>query len=377
MAKIAWVGGSKYQGKTGVRLRESYEKTTQNVQLSKEMTLASNRSLAEGNLLYQPQLDSLKARLTQKYQELQVLFEAYQIKKTKLDKQSSSASLETLLALLQAEGAKIEEDTENMAEKFLDGELPLDSFIDVYQSQRKLAHTRRVKIEKLQELVLKGQRLPQASAPAPLLPRQLSGPLPCVARPEEMNSPGAAPRRRAVATVQVCFIANLTLQQGSTTGKAEGLVPVLFSRPWLVPGRRGAATFKGPKLLVFCSQPLPRVGVGAQGTRILANALPSGAGRPRVELGCHRAARWAPFLGGTRRPRPGEWQAGVLVPGPLVAKLGRPSGRWAGPSEGRVEAGRGWTMGNTQNGPSRAEAASRGTKTRKQGHHSWEKRLQE
>lgn len=57
---------------------------TQNVQLNKEMTLASNRSLAEGNLLYQPQLDARKARLTQKYQELQGLFEAYQIKKTQL-----------------------------------------------------------------------------------------------------------------------------------------------------------------------------------------------------------------------------------------------------------------------------------------------------
>lgn len=57
---------------------------TQTVQLNKEMTLASNRSLAEENLLYQPQLDAQKARLTQKYQELQVLFEAYQIKKTKL-----------------------------------------------------------------------------------------------------------------------------------------------------------------------------------------------------------------------------------------------------------------------------------------------------
>ncbi|XP_006894759.1 PREDICTED: vacuolar protein sorting-associated protein 37B [Elephantulus edwardii] len=125
---------------------------TQNLQLSKDMTLSSNRSLAEGNLLYQPQLDALKARLTQKYQQLQALFEAYQIKKTKLDRQSSSASLETLLALLQAEGAKIEEDTENMAERFLDGELPLDSFVDVYQSKRKLAHTRRVKIEKLQEM---------------------------------------------------------------------------------------------------------------------------------------------------------------------------------------------------------------------------------
>ncbi|XP_054568652.1 vacuolar protein sorting-associated protein 37B [Eptesicus fuscus] len=163
---------------------------TQNVQLNKEMTLASNRSLAEGNLLYQPQLDARKARLTQKYQELQVLFEAYQIKKTQLDRQPSSASLETLLALLQAEGAKIEEDTEDMAEKFLEGELPLDSFIDVYQSQRKLAHVRRVKIEKLQEMVLKGQRLPQAPAPLPS-----RGPEPVPAAPEASGPPSVMPRR--------------------------------------------------------------------------------------------------------------------------------------------------------------------------------------
>ncbi|XP_016009254.2 vacuolar protein sorting-associated protein 37B [Rousettus aegyptiacus] len=169
---------------------------TQNVQLNKEMTLASNRSLAEGNLRYQPQLDALKARLTQKYQELQVLFEACQLKTTKLDKQSSSASLETLLALLQAEGAKIEEDTENMAEKFLEGQLPLDSFIDVYQSQRTLAHMRRVKIEKLQEMVLKGQRLPKA--PGPLPPRVAepppAAPLP-YPPPEASGPPSVLPRR--------------------------------------------------------------------------------------------------------------------------------------------------------------------------------------
>lgn len=50
-----------------------------------------------------------------------------------------------------------------MADSFLDGEMTLDSFIDSYQSNRKLAHLRRVKIEKLQEMVLQGQRLPQAS----------------------------------------------------------------------------------------------------------------------------------------------------------------------------------------------------------------------
>lgn len=50
-----------------------------------------------------------------------------------------------------------------MADSFLDGDMTLDSFIDAYQSNRKLAHLRRVKIEKLQEMVLQGQRLPQAS----------------------------------------------------------------------------------------------------------------------------------------------------------------------------------------------------------------------
>lgn len=169
----------------------------QNVQLTKDMTLAGNRSLAEENLLYQPKLDSLKATLTQKYQELQVLFEAHQIKKTKLDQQSSNASLETLLALLQTEGAKIEEETENMAENFLDGEIPLDSFIDEYQSKRKLAHLRRVKIEKLQDMVLKGQRLPQA--PVQSQPRQPTvTSAPQAPYHSELNNPPSVMPRRAV-----------------------------------------------------------------------------------------------------------------------------------------------------------------------------------
>ncbi|NP_001083414.1 VPS37B, ESCRT-I subunit S homeolog [Xenopus laevis] len=164
--------------KLGQMVQEMDE--TQNVQLSKEMTLAGNRSLAEENLLLQPDLENLKATLTQKYQELHSLLESHQLKKTKLDKQSVNSSLETLLALLQAEGAKIEEETENMAENFLDGGIQLDSFIDEYLSKRKLAHLRRVKIEKLQEMVMKGQRLSQVS----VLPQ---------ARPSESNQAPPAP----------------------------------------------------------------------------------------------------------------------------------------------------------------------------------------
>ncbi|XP_007900396.1 vacuolar protein sorting-associated protein 37B [Callorhinchus milii] len=128
------------------------------VQSTKDMSLASNRSLAEQNLQYDPKLNQLKLQLISKYQELQTVFEAYQMRKSKLDSKSSCSSIDTLLALLQTEGAKIEEETENMAKTFLDGEIPLDTFIDEYQSKRKLAHQRRVKIEKLQEMVLKGQR---------------------------------------------------------------------------------------------------------------------------------------------------------------------------------------------------------------------------
>lgn len=137
------------------------------VQQSKETTLVNNRTLAEENLDLQPKLELLKEQLTKRYSSLQEHFESYQLRKSTLDHKSGNTSLDTLLALLQAEGAKIEEETENMADCFLDGDMTLDSFVDTYQSQRKLAHLRRVKIEKLQEMVMKGQRLPQAPVSAP------------------------------------------------------------------------------------------------------------------------------------------------------------------------------------------------------------------
>ncbi|XP_049572531.1 VPS37B subunit of ESCRT-I a [Syngnathus scovelli] len=135
----------------------------QEVQQSKEKTLVSNRTLAEENLTLQPGLELKKETLIKRYGCLQENFEAYQLRKSTLDHKSGSTSLDILLALLQAEGAKIEEETENMADSFLDGDMTLEAFIDSYQNQRKLAHLRRVKIEKLQEMVMKGQQLPRAS----------------------------------------------------------------------------------------------------------------------------------------------------------------------------------------------------------------------
>ncbi|XP_076848350.1 VPS37B subunit of ESCRT-I a [Brachyhypopomus gauderio] len=182
----------------------------QKVQQSKEMTLAGNRSLAEQNLQLQPALDHQKNELTKRYGTLQDLFETFQLHKSTLDHMSGASSLDTLLALLQAEGAKIEEETENMADSFLDGAVTLDSFIDEYQSKRKLAHLRRVKIEKLQELVLKSPHPLQVTArttpsadPAPLLQREPSdAPVPQPRRAPPLppiKSPPAVPPAQAPA----------------------------------------------------------------------------------------------------------------------------------------------------------------------------------
>uniref|UniRef100_UPI0037E7E8E1 VPS37B subunit of ESCRT-I a n=1 Tax=Semicossyphus pulcher TaxID=241346 RepID=UPI0037E7E8E1 len=171
------------------------------VQHSKEKTLVSNRTLAEQNLALQPRLEHKKEQLTKRYICLQESFESYQLRKSTLDHKSGNTSLDTLLALLQAEGAQIEEDTENMADSFLDGDMTLDSFIDGYQSNRKLAHLRRVKIEKLQEMVLQGQRLPQVA----VAPTSQSQDVSAAARPSSSalftepsssSSPLAQPRRK-------------------------------------------------------------------------------------------------------------------------------------------------------------------------------------
>uniref|UniRef100_A0AAZ3P396 VPS37 C-terminal domain-containing protein n=1 Tax=Oncorhynchus tshawytscha TaxID=74940 RepID=A0AAZ3P396_ONCTS len=153
------------------------------VQQVKELTLGSNISLAEQNLQLQPRLDLQKNQLTARYRHLQELYDNYQLRKSTLE----NSCLDILLALLQAEGAKIEEETENMADSFLDGELPLDCFIDDYQQRRHLAHLRRVKIDKLRELALKGLTRP------PQIPSQPS-------RPQDLPSTNGAPSPRAASS---------------------------------------------------------------------------------------------------------------------------------------------------------------------------------
>ncbi|XP_076003936.1 vacuolar protein sorting-associated protein 37C [Genypterus blacodes] len=125
----------------------------QNIQLEREMALASNRSLAEQNLDMKPHLESQKEVLVERYSQLEAVREDYRQHCALKDGMVGEASPEALFSRLQTEGAKTEAESEALAEEFLEGCLPLDSFLDNFLSLRSLAHKRRVRIEKLQEIL--------------------------------------------------------------------------------------------------------------------------------------------------------------------------------------------------------------------------------
>ncbi|KFO79613.1 Vacuolar protein sorting-associated protein 37C, partial [Cuculus canorus] len=127
----------------------------QELQLEREMALAANRSLAEQNLKFQAPLETGRTDLSNKYEELQKLAERCKEQKAKLERFSAAMQPQTLLDLLQVESQKIEEESEKMAEKFLEGEVPLETFLEQFAVMRKLSHLRRVRVEKLQEILRK------------------------------------------------------------------------------------------------------------------------------------------------------------------------------------------------------------------------------
>ncbi|CAL7949329.1 unnamed protein product [Xylocopa violacea] len=129
-------------------------KQFKDLETEKEMLMASNRSLAEFNLSRQPELQEGKQALKDLSEQGNGLC---MIIKQKLDyiKKSGEMSVDTALDLLQTAAAEIEEESETIAEKFLAGDMEVDEFLEQFLSRRKLMHLRKVKVDKLRELIRK------------------------------------------------------------------------------------------------------------------------------------------------------------------------------------------------------------------------------
>lgn len=146
------------------------------------MLLASNKSLAEYNLSWEPKLNAGKQKLVELYHTASQLAQSRQEKESKLEEQGESITLETAIGLLQSATLQAEEESEKLAEKFLERDLDVDSFVEEFQHRRKMAHLRKVKSDKMKELVAKQKHpaqkmgLSNHSRPAPPPPSSMTQP---------------------------------------------------------------------------------------------------------------------------------------------------------------------------------------------------------
>jgi ESCRT-I complex subunit VPS37 len=121
----------------------------------KDVLLASNKSLAEYNLTWEPKLNSGKQKLVELYQIASQLERSREEKEKEVEGQADSISLDTAIGLLQSATLQAEEESEQLAEKFLERALDVDTFVEEFQQRRKMTHLRKVKADKMKELVAK------------------------------------------------------------------------------------------------------------------------------------------------------------------------------------------------------------------------------
>uniref|UniRef100_A0A4W5NLL0 VPS37 C-terminal domain-containing protein n=1 Tax=Hucho hucho TaxID=62062 RepID=A0A4W5NLL0_9TELE len=108
----------------------------QELQVDREILLTSNRSLAEESIAMRPCLNNGKLQLAEKYKELANLTTICWEKQSRLGESTCAQ----------------ERQRRKEGKTFMEGNVPLEGFLDSFQSSRKSYHIRRVQAEKIQEL---------------------------------------------------------------------------------------------------------------------------------------------------------------------------------------------------------------------------------
>merc|ERR1712136_19862 len=140
----------------------------------KDMLLVSNKSLAEYNLSFEPKLSVGRQKLVELHQTASQLEKSLQEKEASFEESGGEITLDTAIALLQTAAVQAEEESEALANNFLDQNLDVETFVDEFQHIKKVAHLRRVKSDKINEPAIKKLSTPTPTAspfrPAPPVP---------------------------------------------------------------------------------------------------------------------------------------------------------------------------------------------------------------
>lgn len=121
--------------------------------------VANNTKMAQFNLNRQPSFDEMRDFLMNLNQESCSLNKQVAAKLEKIRKFHDHYSMESILALMQTSLQDAEEESEKIANRFLDKEIPLDLFIKDYIDRRTQAHLSRVKTERFTSLLYENSNL--------------------------------------------------------------------------------------------------------------------------------------------------------------------------------------------------------------------------
>ncbi|XP_069780665.1 vacuolar protein sorting-associated protein 37A [Narcine bancroftii] len=109
--------------------------------------------LAKRNLQLEPRLETERQDLLDKCDQLTRLKSTFEKKIQRQHELSESCSLSALQARLKVAAHQAEEESEVIAEEFLEGKVEIDDFLSNFMEKRTLCHCRRAKEEKLQHLM--------------------------------------------------------------------------------------------------------------------------------------------------------------------------------------------------------------------------------
>ncbi|XP_018019392.1 vacuolar protein sorting-associated protein 37B [Hyalella azteca] len=132
-----------------------------------EMLLVANKSLAEHNISLEPKLTEGKRALIAEYEEASKLANSITSLKAAADSSSGQYKPDTIQALLQTAAHEKEEESEKVIQGFLDKELSVEDFLSEFIEKRAMAHVRRIKAEKVAELIRCGSFSNGAASAAP------------------------------------------------------------------------------------------------------------------------------------------------------------------------------------------------------------------
>jgi len=123
------------------------------LQAQKEYIIANNIKMAQFNLNRQSSFEDMKSYVLNLNEESLNLNKEVNNKLDKIKKFYDHYSMESIYALMQTNLQDIEEESEKIANQFLNKEINLDTFLKEYIKRRTEAHLRRIKTERFASLL--------------------------------------------------------------------------------------------------------------------------------------------------------------------------------------------------------------------------------